>query len=302
MIDSDSEFKSLIDTVKKIAEADQSQDLLSLLARSEITIRQTGYDNWDGGIYYYTVFLAVEVSKFIEVRNDLDNWEKTLLEYFQLPVRHLESEGITRVSLVPKSAIAASPEVNPGRPLSSAEMKRKELLTQYLDKVSEDQLIELILMPLFRHLGFQRVTVTGHKDKLLEFGKDVWMKFVLPTQHLLYFGIQVKKGKIDSAGITKAGNNSVAEVYNQSLMLLGLAIFDPDIGKNVLVDHVIILAGGEITKAARLWLGSQLDAVQRRQIIFMDREDILNLYTVNNIPLPSGALPPAESEEDDLPF
>lgn len=128
------------------------------------------------------------------------------------------------------------------------------------------------------------------------------MKFVLPTQHLLYFGIQVKKGKIDSAGITKAGNNSVAEVYNQSLMLLGLAIFDPDIGKNVLVDHVIILAGGEITKAARLWLGSQLDAVQRRQIIFMDREDILNLYIVNNIPLPSGALPPAEPEEDDLPF
>jgi hypothetical protein len=302
MIDSDSEFKSLIDTVKKIAEADQAQDLLSLLARSEITIRQTGYDNWDGGIYYYTVFLAVEVSKFIEVRNDLDNWEKTLLEYFQLPVRHLESEGISRVALVPKSAIATSPEVNPGRPLSSAEMKRKELLTQYLDKVSEDELIESILMPLFRHLGFQRVTVTGHKDKLLEFGKDVWMKFVLPTQHLLYFGIQVKKGKIDSAGITKAGNNSVAEVYNQSLMLLGLAIFDPDIGKNVLVDHVIILAGGEITKAARLWLGSQLDAVQRRQIIFMDREDILNLYIVNNIPLPSGALPPAEPEEDDLPF
>lgn len=161
MIDSDSEFKSLTDTVKKLAEADQAQDLLSLFGRSEITIRQTGYDNWDGGIYYYTVFLAVEVSKFIEVRNDLDNWEKTLLEYFQLPVRHLESEGITRVALVPKSAIAASPEVNPGRPLSSAEMKRKELLTHYLDKVSEDELIELILMPLFRHLGFQRVTVTG---------------------------------------------------------------------------------------------------------------------------------------------
>ncbi|TFF37700.1 hypothetical protein [Mucilaginibacter psychrotolerans] len=302
MIDSDSEFKSLIETVKKIAEADHAQDLLSLLARSEITIRQTGYDNWNGGIYFYTVFLAVEVSKFIEVRNDLDHWEKILLEHFQLPVRHLESEEISRVALVPKSAIAVTPEANPGRPLSSAETKRKELLTHYLDKVSEDELIELILMPLFRHLGFQRVTVTGHKDKQLEFGKDVWMKFVLPTQHLLYFGIQVKKGKIDSAGITKTGNNSVAEVYNQSLMLLGLAIFDPDIGKNVLVDHVIILAGGEITKAARLWLGSQLDAVQRRQIIFMDREDILNLYIVNNIPLPAGAFPPAEPEGDDLPF
>jgi len=302
MIDSLPEFRSLIDTVRKLAEADDAQDVLSLLGRSEITIRQTGYDNWNGGIYYYTVFFAVEVSRFIEVRNDLENWEKLMLEYFQLPVRHLENEEISRVTLVPKSGIAAAHETNPSRPLSSAELRRKDQLTRYLDKVTEDELTENILMPLFRHLGFQRVTVTGHKDKQLEFGKDVWMKFVLPTQHVLYFGIQVKKGKIDSAGITKTGNNSVAEVYNQSLMLLGLAIFDPDIGKNVLVDHVIIVAGGEITKAARLWLGTQLDAVQRRQIIFMDREDILNLYIVNNIPLPAGALPPAEPENDDLPF
>lgn len=302
MIDSEPEFRSLIDTVKKLAEAEDMQDMLSLIARSEIAIRQTGYDNWDGGIYFYTVFFAVDVSRFVEVRNDLENWEKVLLEYFQLPVRHLENEGISRVTLVPKSAIESSPEANPSRPLSSAEIKRKEQLTQYLDRISEDELIESLLLPLFRHLRFQRVTVTGHKDKQLEFGKDVWMKYVLPTQHLLYFGIQVKKGKIDSAGVTKTGNNSVAEVYNQSLMLLGLAIFDPDIGKNVLVDHVIIVAGGEITKAARLWLGSQLDAVQRRQIIFMDREDILNLYIVNNIPLPTGALPPPEPDKDELPF
>jgi hypothetical protein len=302
MIDNLSEFKSLIDTVKKLAEADDEQDVLSLIVRSEITIRQTGYDNWNGGIYFYTVFFAVEVSRFIEVRNDLESWEKLILEYFQLPVRHLENEEISRVTLVPKSGISSAPEANPSRPLSSAEMRRKDQLTQYLDKVSEDGLTEAVLMPLFRHLGFQRVTVTGHKDKQLEFGKDVWMKLVLPTQHLLYFGIQVKKGKMDSAGTTKMSNNNVAEVYNQSLMLLGLAIFDPDIGKNVLVDHVMIIAGGEITKAARLWLGQQLDAVQRRQIIFMDREEIVNLYIVNNIPLPAGALPPAEPENDDLPF
>jgi len=31
---------------------------------------------------------------------------------------------------------------------------------------------------------------------------------------------------------------------------------------------------------------NKIDAVQRRQIIFMDRDDILNLYVVTNLPVP----------------
>ncbi len=36
--------------------------------------------------------------------------------------------------------------------------------------------------------------------------------------------------------------------------------------------------------------------------MFMDREDILNLYVVNNVPLPRGALPQISPSHDDLPF
>ena len=42
----------------------------------------------------------------------------------------------------------------------------------------------------------------------------------------------------------------------------------------------------KITKAARNWLGNKLDANRRSQIIFMDRDDILNLFTVNVIEVP----------------
>jgi hypothetical protein len=135
-------------------------------------------------------------------------------------------------------------------------------------------------------LGFYRITAAGHKDKALEYGKDVWMKFILPTQHVLYFGIQAKKGKIDSSGVTKSSNANVAEIHNQAMMMLGHEIFDHEIGKRVLVDHALIVAGGEITKAARNWLGNKLDASKRSQILFMDRDDILNLYVVTNLPLP----------------
>ncbi|OOW40510.1 hypothetical protein, partial [Acinetobacter baumannii] len=165
------------------------------------------------------------------------------------------------------------PNENPHRPFTEDELKKRELLINFLERCSEDELIEKILLPLFRILGFQRITVAGHKDKALEYGKDIWMKFTLPTQHIIYFGIQVKKGKLDSSGMTKAGNHNIAEIYNQTTMMLGHEIFDPETNKRVLVDHAYIIAGGEITKAARNWLGNKLDANKRSQIIFMDRED-----------------------------
>ena len=175
----------------------------------------------------------------------------------------------------------------------------REGFEAFYGPASEDELISDVLLPLFRQLGFHRITAAGHRDKALEYGKDIWMKYTLPTQHILYFGIQVKKGKLDAAGARQAFNANVAEILNQVTMMLGHEIFDPEIGKRVLVDHAFIVAAGEITKAARNWLGSKLDISKRSQVMFMDRDDILNLFVVTNLPLPSQALPkhqPLEAE------
>jgi hypothetical protein len=196
----------------------------------------------------------------------------------------------------------AAPMPNPHRPFSEGEQRKREQLSAYLDKASEDELIEEILLPLFRQLGFHRITAVGHKDKALEYGKDVWMRFTLPTQHVLYFGIQAKRDKLDAAGMSKGSNTNVAEIYNQVLMMLGHSIFDPEIGKTVLVDHAFIVAGGQITKAAKNWLGAKLDATQRSQVMFMDRDDILNLFVVTNLSLPVGAQPASFNIDDEIPF
>lgn len=196
----------------------------------------------------------------------------------------------------------AMPSPNPHRPFSAAEVERRNQLLEYLHSASEDALIEEILLPLFRQLGFHRITAAGHKDKALEYGKDVWMKYTLPTQHVLYFGIQAKKGKLDASGASRGRNANVAEVHQQVLMMLGHEIFDPEIGKRVLVDHAFIVAGGDITKAARNWLGNKLDASKRSQILFMDRDDILNLFVVTSLPLPSAAWPKTDDIWGDPPF
>jgi hypothetical protein len=209
-----------------------------------------------------------------------------------LYIRHIGTKTISQAA-------------NPHRPFTPIELERRGSLSGYLNMCSEDELIEEVLLPLFRQLGFHRIQAAGHTDKALEYGKDIWMRHVLPTQHILYFGIQVKKGKLDAAGMSKGSNRNIAEIHNQVLMMLGHEIFDPETSKTALVDHAFIVAGGEITKQAKNWLGQKLDASKRSQIMFMDRDDILNLYTVTNLPLPYNALPKADKSlglEDEIPF
>jgi hypothetical protein len=62
------------------------------------------------------------------------------------------------------------------------------------------------------------------------------MRYVLPTQHYLYFGVQAKRGKLDASGVTKAGNANVAEIHNQALLMLAHEPFDPETNKRILVD------------------------------------------------------------------
>lgn len=219
-----------------------------------------------------------------------EGYEAFYGEDTRLYIRHIGTQTIS---------IAA----NPHRPFTPKEIERRERLTEYLNQCSEDELIEEVLLPMFRQLGFHRISAASHKDKALEYGKDIWMRFMLPTQHVLYFGVQVKKGKLDASGMSRGTASNIAEMHNQILMMLGHEIFDPETSRTVLVDHALIVAGGEITKQAKNWLGGKLDATKRSQILFMDRDDILNLYVTSSLPLPSGALPsPPLGLDDDIPF
>lgn len=211
-----------------------------------------------------------------------------------------DEDGIAQMRHIATNTMAQM--ANPHRPFTPSEIERRDQLIAYLEKCSEDELIEEVLLPLFRQLGFHRITAAGHKDKALEYGKDVWMKFTLPTLHVLYFGLQAKKGKLDAAGVS---TRNVAEIHNQVTMMIGHEIFDSELSRRVLVDHAFIVAGGEVTKQARNWIGNKLDASKRSQVMFMDRDDILNLFVVTNLPLPKGALPPSPSSwgfDDDVPF
>jgi hypothetical protein len=180
------------------------------------------------------------------------------------------------------------------RPLSPSELSRRKEIENFLDTASEDDFIDQFLVPLFRHLGFLRVNATGHRDRSLEYGKDLWMKYRLPTGHLIYFGAQVKKTKINAAGRELTKN--ISGILSQVQMALDDPIFDPETNRKNLLDHVFIISADLITKQAKRLLAEQLDKEARRHIIFMDREELLDLGAMTAVDLPG------ESDEEEIPF
>ncbi len=187
------------------------------------------------------------------------------------------------------------------RPLTKEELEKRRKAEEFLEKASEDEIIEELLVPLFRQLNFLRVSPTGHRDRSLEFGKDLWMKFQLPTGHFIYFGAQVKRDKIDAAGrdVTK----NISGIIAQAEMMLDHPVFDPESNRKHLLDHVFIISGGEITKQARSLIVENLDREARRHLIFMDRDELLDLVVLTGTRIPEEEAEAASSPiDDDLPF
>jgi hypothetical protein len=207
---------------------------------------------------------------------------------------YLDASNRCFVRTADKHVTSALSRVQP-RPLSASELSRRKEIERFLDTASEDEIIEIMLVPLFRQLGFLRVIPTGHRDKSLEFGKDIWMKYRLPTGHFIYFIAQVKKDKIDSAG--KDINNNISGILSQARMAIDYPIFDPETNRKYLVDHVFIISGSFITKQARALLIEHLDKEARRHIIFMDRDEILDLGAITAIEVNQQS-----SDETDFPF
>lgn len=196
-----------------------------------------------------------------------------------------EERGFQKLHLLDDGRIEPPPTVR-DRPLSAAEQERRDRIERYLDAATEDQFTQEVLAPLFLKLNFERVNVAGHKEKILEFGVDLWMKFRLPTRHWIYFAVQVKTTKLGAGGKT---NSNVMEVVNQARMAFDAEIFDPELNKKVLLDHLYIISSRGITRQAQQLLVSKLDREARRHIIFMDREELLDRAAIIDSILPTEA-------------
>ncbi|MGJ7025662.1 hypothetical protein [Petrimonas sulfuriphila] len=96
-------FKPVFITAKELLVAQAESNLVDILNTSDITVMQTGYDNWNGGINYYTLYIDMNVPDYVKNQPQIEAIEQKILDAFNTATRYTESEVFSQILISPKS-------------------------------------------------------------------------------------------------------------------------------------------------------------------------------------------------------
>src|SRR5579872_5920646 len=102
------ELSKHIKTISELCKAEGSDELLSVLKASEISVEQTGHDNWNGGIDLYTVYCILPVNHFVQINQNLQNIESEIEKKFDIVLRTIDHEAVSGVVISPKTTSSLS--------------------------------------------------------------------------------------------------------------------------------------------------------------------------------------------------
>jgi TIR domain len=91
---------NILSLLKRKLELKGLKDDLHLLQVASTSVIEEDYDNWNGGQYYYTLYLDIPIEKFVEIEDDLSNIEKRILKEIKTLRRGVSSnEHISAVTI-----------------------------------------------------------------------------------------------------------------------------------------------------------------------------------------------------------
>ena len=76
--------------------------LVAVLANAEISIAQTGYDNWDGGTDLYSLYLQISPSLHSQLGDKREEIERSITEKAREILRPYQDIGLEQVFITPK--------------------------------------------------------------------------------------------------------------------------------------------------------------------------------------------------------
>lgn len=101
MLENPDDLNKIILIVKEILKKDNRAELYSILLDAIISVEESGYDNWNGGISLYKLFIQVDLGQFLIIKDDIENLERSILDSFNIALRHIKNEGISEIIIVP---------------------------------------------------------------------------------------------------------------------------------------------------------------------------------------------------------
>ena len=90
-------------TVIELFEAEKDNSLAEIISESEIKAEQTHYDNWNGGIYFYSIYVTLAVDKFVKLQELQLESETKIKSKLEIILRAQEHIRISEVYIIPES-------------------------------------------------------------------------------------------------------------------------------------------------------------------------------------------------------
>lgn len=90
----------LLATIARLLAKDGAAAEVSILANCQANLKQTSYDNWDGGTYGFTITISLSSNLFYQVWSQREVYEKNILSASQEVARPAENQFIENVSIV----------------------------------------------------------------------------------------------------------------------------------------------------------------------------------------------------------
>lgn len=88
-------------TVSELLEADGARELAQILRTSSIRVKQTGYDNWNGGTKIWTLFLELEARLYSSIEGKREAYQEKVSEKLKAMLGEFENDWYS-VSIIPK--------------------------------------------------------------------------------------------------------------------------------------------------------------------------------------------------------
>lgn len=141
-----------------------------------------------------------------------------------------------------------------------------------LQSLSEDPLIKRVIIPLFRHLGYNNSASIPHHGPG-EFGMDVLPFYEIDkiSRRRIYLAAQVKAGNINARS---GSSGHVQSVMDQASAALKKEFLD-DNGQWQRIDRLLIICSGKVTPNARAIIDDWLENNPR--ISLVDGTKLVNL-------------------------
>lgn len=162
-------------------------------------------------------------------------------------------------------------------------MLDRDVLEHWVSELDEDKFRKLVLLPLFKALGYHNVIHYHGGPK--ELGKDIVMWKKEDFQERINYAVIVKAGKLTGS---VSGKGSVSEIATQVRQALNSTFTDEDTLQLQSINRCLIAVNTPVKKEAVDAINADLgDIVTKRLVSFYSFNTMIDNCLIHNIGLNS---------------